>query len=386
MVQERSLEATSPPRQVLEEKRPQLRFGGRSIPVILPSRRDPRLKLAVVITTLQVLGQTVLGFKVSIAQILVCLVTCALVDAVVTFRRESVLAWPASALLTGNSIAFILRASGTEHGDWWSLNGIQYFVLACVLSLLSKYLVRPDGKHIFNPSNIGLVWVLLLIGPTKVFPQYLWWGPNGPPVIAALIVIFVGAVWILRSVRMVRMSLSFLIPFAVLIGVFALSGKSFVAIWHDGPIEGAEYWFNIVTSPELLIFVFFMMSDPATAPKDSAGRMIYGAATALLAAGLIYFQPTEFGIKVAILASLTGVCGLVPFIERATRRARDRSDDLRERPEAPLFSRLARGIGRPAVAAAAVIAIAAPIDAAALADEKQIILIERGLTGVADPQ
>ena len=41
-------------------------------------------------------------------------------------------------MLTGNSIALLLRASGTDHGDWWSLNGIEYFVLAAVLSLLTS--------------------------------------------------------------------------------------------------------------------------------------------------------------------------------------------------------------------------------------------------------
>ena len=120
-----------------------------------------------------------------------------------------------------NSIAFILRASGTEHGDWWSLNGIEYFVLAALVSLLAKYLVRPGGRHRFNPSNVGLVWVLLVIGPVHLFPQYLWWGPLGAPVIAALAVIVLGAVWVLSAVKMLPMALAFLVPFTALIAVFA---------------------------------------------------------------------------------------------------------------------------------------------------------------------
>lgn len=359
--------------------RPQIVVRGRVIPVILPNRRDPRLKLAAIIITLQVLGQTVLDFKLSIAQILVSIGVCAAIDMGVTLWRDGLLAWPASGMLTGNSVAFILRASGTRHGDWWSLNGIEYFLLACVLSLLSKYLIRPGGRHIFNPSNIGLVWVLLVIGPAHVFPQYLWWGPIGPPVIAALSVIVVGAVWILRSVRMARMALSFLIPFAAFIGGLALSGHSFFAIWHDGPVTGAAYWANIVLSPEVLIFVFFMMSDPQTTPRDPVGRMIYGASTALVAAALVSFQPTEFGIKVAILASLTVVCALVPSINAAVDRIRQ--------PAPAGRPRLDRAAARnPAVIAAAILAIAAPIDTARLAGNREIILIERGLTGVADPQ
>ncbi len=356
---------------------PQLVLGKHRVPVVLPSRRDPRLKLSAVIIMLQVLGQTVLDFKVSIAQILVTIGVCALVDTAVTLKRQGILAWPASALLTGNSIAFILRASGTNHGDWWSLNGIEYFVLAALVSLFVKHLVRPGGRHRFNPSNVGIVWVLLVIGPLHVFPQYLWWGPLGAPVIAALAVIALGAVWILRQVRMLTMAVSFLIPFTALIAIFAASGQSFVAIWQEGQISGFDYWLKICTSPELLVFVFFMMSDPATAAKTPQGRIIYGAATAIVAAALVYFQPTEFGIKVAILASLTLVCALVPLIDAAAAR----------RPE-PL--RPSRWLGAPALKPASIavviIAVTAVVGTAALADNKDLTYIEQGLVGKRNAQ
>ncbi len=368
---------------------PHLTFRGRDIPVVLPKRGDPRLKLSAVIMTLHVLGQTLLDFKVSIAQIIVSIVVCAVVEAVVTYRSQRILVWPASGILTGSSVAFILRASGTAHGDWWSLRGIQFFVLAGVISLLSKHLIRPGGRHLFNPSNVGIVWCLLVIGPNHVFAQYLWWGPNRVGVALAYAVILLGAVWILRSVRMVPMAASFLVTFAVLIGVFALSGRSFIAIWHEGPISGLSYWLNIAASPEVLVFVFFMISDPQTAPKAPEGRVIYGAATAALAAGLIFFQPTEFAIKVAILSSLTVVCALVPFIEGASRRLRkDREapSDISTVEVIPLPRRLVAGARRPAVIAALIIAVAAPVDTALLAGNKQVILIERGQVGARNAQ
>ena len=56
--------------------RPSLRIRGTQYPVLLPTARDPRLHLAAVIITLQVLGQTAFDFQLSIAQILVSLVTC----------------------------------------------------------------------------------------------------------------------------------------------------------------------------------------------------------------------------------------------------------------------------------------------------------------------
>lgn len=353
--------------------RPSFVIGGRRIPVVLPSRRDPRLRLSAVIIALQILGQAALGFKVSIAQILVSVGVAAAIEGAVTWRREQVLAWPASAILTGNSVAFILRANGTRHGDWWSLHGIQYFVLAVVLSLFSKYLIRWRGRHVFNPSNVGLVATLLVIGPVHVFPQYLWWGPLGMPLTLALIVIALGAVWVLRSVEMVTMALAFLVPFAALVGVFALAGQSFIAIWHSGAIGGASYWRDICLSPELLIFVFFMMSDPRTAPRATRAQIAYGAGTALLAAGLLLFQPTEFGIKVAILASLTVTCALTR-LSGAARRARP--GHVRA-----LVGWAARGLCEPAILAALIIAVAAPIDTIALTSDTQISYIEQGLTG-----
>jgi hypothetical protein len=149
-----------------------------------------------------------------------------------------------------------------------------------------------------------------------------------------------------------------------------------------------SYWLNIAVSPELLVFVFFMISDPQTAPKAPEGRVIYGAATATVAAGLIFFQPTEFGIKVAILSSLTVVCALVPLIEAASRRLRQGiAPSEVQAPEAPLLSRrLAAATRRPAVIAALIIAVAAPVNTAILAGNKQVILIERGQVGARNAQ
>lgn len=356
---------------------PRLALGRRSIPVVLPQRGDPRLKLAAIISTLQVLGQTVLSFRVSIAQILVSVLLCAAIEVAVVYRRSGMLVWPGSAMLTGNSVAFILRTSGTQHGDWWSLNGIEFFVLACVLSMLSKYLIRPAGEHVFNPSNVGLVWTFLLVGPAHVFPQYLWWGPIGPPVVLALLVIVAGAVWILRSVRMYQMALAFFVPFAAIVAVLALAGRSFYAVWNPNPISGLGYFTNIVLSPEIMVFVFFMMSDPRTAAKTPAGRIVYGAATAAVAGTLISFQPTEFGIKLGILASLTVTCALVPLIDRWVARAAGVPAEVKE---------LTRASGRASLAAVVIVALAAPVNTAALANNEEIVLIERGLLGPSGPQ
>jgi len=90
-----------------------LTIRGRAYPLLLPSVRDPRLHLAAVIFSLHALGQVAFHFRLSITQILISLATCAVLEVAIAFRRQHVILWPASALITGNGVAFILRLPGT---------------------------------------------------------------------------------------------------------------------------------------------------------------------------------------------------------------------------------------------------------------------------------
>ncbi len=285
-----------------------VRLAGRRIPVELPRLGDPRLHLAAVILGLQVLGQVALEFRVSIAQILVTIGACAVVEVAVVFAGRRVLAWPASAMLTGNSVAFILRANGTHHGDWWALNGIGFFLAAGLIGLGSKHLLRIGGRHLFNPSNLGLVAVFLVAGAHHVYPQYLWWGSLGGGTIAAMLVILAGAFWVLRPLGMAGLVAAFLGVLTPLLGILAASGACFSARWSDVPVCGSAYVTSIALSPELLVFVFFMISDPRTVPPRGWGRFAFGAAVGVLGAALLALQPSEYGIKVALLAALTIAC------------------------------------------------------------------------------
>src|ERR1700693_1782324 len=130
--------------------RPTLSIRGTPYPVLLPTLRDPRLHLAAVIVSLQVIGQTAFSFQLSIAQILIALATCAVLETGIAFWQQRVIMWPASALLTGNGVAFVLRVPGTHHGDWWSLRGAWIFAGTAAVSLLSKHVIRLRGRHLFN--------------------------------------------------------------------------------------------------------------------------------------------------------------------------------------------------------------------------------------------
>src|SRR5262245_10575789 len=212
--------------------------------------------------------------------------------------------WPASAMLTGNGVAFILRVPGTEHGDWWSMHGWWIFAGTAALGILSKYLIRFRGRHIFNPSNIALVAVFLAIGPERADPLEFWWGPMSAWMALALAIIVAGGFAILRRLHLTGIAVGFWLAFAAGIGVLALSGHEMTARWHLGPVTGFEFWRVLVFSPEILVFLFFMITDPRTIPESRNGRRAYAVGIGLLATLLIAPQTTEFATKVAVLGAL----------------------------------------------------------------------------------
>jgi hypothetical protein len=342
---------------VVDAARPTLRIRGTSYPVLLPTLRDPRLHLAAVIVSLQVLGQVAFDFRLSIAQILVALLTCAVLEVGITFKRQRVIMWPASALLTGNGVAFILRVPGTEHGDWWSLKGWWIFAGTAAVALLSKYVIRFRGRHIFNPSNFGLVLCFLLLGPVHADPLEFWWGPMSPWMVLALAIITVGGLAILSRLRLLEIAVGFWLAFAAGIAVLAASGHEMTARWHLGPISGWDFWQLLVFSPEILVFLFFMISDPKTIPEGRLGRRVYAVGIALLAVLLIAPQTTEFATKVAVLAALTLVCAGRPLVDLARSWLERTSDSFPARATHAIRGD-ALGAGGVAVGALAVVSAA----------------------------
>ena len=287
---------------------PTLRIGGRAYPVLLPKLTDPRLHLAATIISLQVIGQIGFHFRVSISQILVAILTCAVLEIGIAMRRQHVLMWPASAMLTGNGVAFVLRVPGTVHGDWWSMRGWWIFAGTAAFSLLSKYIFTFRGEHIFNPSNIGLVTCFLLLPVTKAEPLDFWWGPMSLWLVVALCVILAGGFTILSRLSLLRVALTFWATFAVGIAILAAAGHQMTARWHLGPIGGFSFWWLLVTSPEILVFLFFMITDPKTAPRGGKTRVWYAIAIGVVATLLIAPMRTEYWSKVALLSALAVVC------------------------------------------------------------------------------
>jgi hypothetical protein len=295
-------------------------IGGREYRVIPPSIRDPRLHVAAVLLTLQVLGQTVLGFRLSVAQILACLAAGALIEFVVGFFKDKAIMWPASGLLTGNSTAFILRVPGTLHGQWWSTHGIEIFIGVVALGMASKYLIRWRGRHIFNPSNVALVLAFFVLGPQHTEPLDLWWIPMGPWMIVTYAILIGGGLLIAWELKLLGLVLGFMGAFAALtaLALAPVPDHCMVASWHVTPLCGRDLWQILVTSPEILIFALFMVPDPRTVPDGQLARVVFGVCVATLAVLLLGPTSLEFWTKAAILASLVIACAgrfaLVAFL------------------------------------------------------------------------
>jgi Na+-translocating ferredoxin:NAD+ oxidoreductase RnfD subunit len=288
----------------------------RAYPVVLPSVRDARLHVAAVIMTIHVLGQLGLQFQVSIPQILAAIVTSAVLEVAITFRARRAFVWPASAMLTGSGVALILRVPGTPRDEPWSTQGWYFFAGVAALSLLTKYAIRFRGSHLFNPSNLGLVVAFLVLGSTRVEPLDFWWAPLEAWMLAAYAVILTGGLLITARLRLLGMAVTFWASLAVAVGIIAATGHCMTARWAFAPVCGFDYWRVIVTSPEVLIFLFFMITDPKTVPAGRSGRLVFGALVAVASTLAMATQTTEFGTKVALLSGLVVVCGLRPLIAR----------------------------------------------------------------------
>ena len=293
-----------------------VRVGARSYRYVPPNIRDPRIHLSMVILTILFIGIGWLGFRVSVAQILVTLATCAAIEVATTYRRTSLFIWPASALQTATSTALLFRVIGTENGDYWTLRGWYLFAAVGALGLLSKYVIRFRSGHVFNPSNIALVAAFLVLGSERVEPLDFWWAPFDWPMVAAYAVIVAGGLFICSRLRLLGLGAALWISLAAGIGVLALANHSITTRWSFTPITGSHFWWIIMTSPEILIFLFFMITDPRTVPSGRVARVAYGTTIGFMSALLIAPWETEFGAKVGLLSGLVIVCAARPLFDR----------------------------------------------------------------------
>ncbi len=305
-------------------------FGASQYPLVLPNIRDPRLHVAAVIITIHILGQVGLGFEVSVPQILAAILTCAVIEVAITFHQTRSFVWPASAMLTGSGVALILRVVGTPLDDHWTTYGWYVFAGVAGFSLLTKYLIRYRGSHVFNPSNLGLVIAFVVLGSSRVEPLDFWWAPLSDVwMIAAYAWIITGGLLITRRLHLLALAATFWVALAIGVGILAGSGHCMTARWAFAPVCGFDFWRVIIISPEVLIFLFFMITDPKTVPAGRVGRIAFGILVAVASTLLMAPQTDEYGAKVGLLAGLIVVCAARPILDRLLPEPRSAADDIR---------------------------------------------------------
>ncbi|MHB1845805.1 MAG: RnfABCDGE type electron transport complex subunit D [Deltaproteobacteria bacterium] len=191
----------------------------------------------------------------------------------------------ASAAITGLGVALLLRSDLA-------------FVppLAAAAGVLSKFALRIQGRHLFNPANLGLCLALALT-------PHAWTSPAQWPEAAILQLAFValGLLVVHRALRS-DVSLAFVVAWAAL----AL-GR---VLWLGQRLEVAAH--ELLTG-SLLVFAFFMISDPKTTPSSRPGRLVFAAAVAALA---FFFQGALWS-QAALFWALLCLAPLVPLLDVA---------------------------------------------------------------------
>lgn len=195
---------------------------------------------------------------------------------------------PKSALISALSLCLLLR-TGSE----------LVAVVVAVITIASKFTLRVRGKHVFNPTNFGLA-VLLLAHLGLGTPGWVSPGQWGQVAFFGFLMACLGTVVVTRA-RRADVTFAFLgSHVAILFGRAAWLGQP----WSN-PLHQLQ-------NGALLLFAFFMISDPRTTPDRRAGRVLFAA---LVAAGAFFVQYGLYRPN-GLLWSLA-VCSLaVPLIDR----------------------------------------------------------------------
>lgn len=186
-----------------------------------------------------------------------------------------------SPLISSLSLALLLRTES-----------IGLAALAAAIAIGSKFLLRWGDKHLFNPTNLALVALLLTTDRVWVSPgQWGHWAFFGF-LIAAL-----GTLVVQRATR-ADVTLAFLGAYAALLVARALYLGDPLAI----PLHQLK-------SGALLLFAFFMISDPKTTPDSRAGRIVFAVAVAVFGAWLQFrlWEPNGLLFALAALSPLVVV-------------------------------------------------------------------------------
>jgi Na+-transporting NADH:ubiquinone oxidoreductase subunit NqrB len=245
---------------------------------------DPRYYQIAALTLLFAYGLVWLHFDLHSSQVLVILPTVLLTQYLCSRLWRVRPFDPRSALISGLSLCLLLRT-----------NSIPLLAVAALLAIASKFVLRFRGKHLFNPTNFGIVLLMLLThGAVWVSP-----GQLGNFAFFAFLTVCLGGLVVNRASR-ADVTVAFLACWLALI-----FGRS---LWLGEP---PTIPLHRLQNGSLLIFAFFMISDPKTTPNSRPGRIVFAL---LVALGGAYVQFKLFRTN-GLLWSLAACSLLVPLID-----------------------------------------------------------------------
>lgn len=152
-----------------------------------------------------------------------------------------------SAYISGISVGILLRSP-----QLWP------FAFGAIISITSKYVLRFKGHHLWNPSNFGVV-MMLLLAPQSVSVLSIQWGNN----MWAMLII-----WIIGSVSIYKLRRFHICATYVLSFLFFAIFRS----WFTGDPYIAEI--SPITGPMYQLFIFFMITDPKTTVSSKGGQYL----------------------------------------------------------------------------------------------------------------
>jgi Na+-transporting NADH:ubiquinone oxidoreductase subunit NqrB len=198
---------------------------------------DKRYLAPVLVTMVLIAGQLSFGFLESWSRTALAIATAIAVEMIL--GRVFTGRWPhlASAYVSGISVGILVRSP-----EYWP------YALCAAISITSKYLIRVDGRHIFNPSNLGMVAMLVLAADT-VAGLSVQWGNNLLPLLA---------VWCFGAAIIASLG-RFHITFTYVAAFVLFSVVRARVTGHPWLSEVAP-----ITGPMYQLFIFFMITDPKT--------------------------------------------------------------------------------------------------------------------------
>lgn len=256
--------------------------------------QDPRWYQITCLSSLLLWGVLALDFDLSAAQAVTTIGVALATQWVCTHVWKLPSFDPKSALISSLSLCLLLRT-----------NTLWLAAAASALAISSKFLLRVGSgeraKHILNPTNGAIVLLLLSGAPAWVSP-----GQWGNVALFAFLMSCLGGLVVMRSAR-ADVALAFLAFWCV--GLF---GRS---LWIGEPMSIP---LHRLEGGALLLFTFFMISDPKTTPDSRMGRVLF----ALLVAAVAWWIQFRLFRTNSLLWSLAACSLFVPLIDRVLPAAR----------------------------------------------------------------